>query len=121
MTTMEAKERISLELMDSFREWLRDWDEMEKYEFMRKYYYGKGQNKPKYNFEWLKHFMNYEFCGRWLPAWEKVGYPREIIWDLNREGWLSYKAYSNWNARATGRTSWYFISQRTAREIWKQY
>ena len=121
MTTMEAKEMISLELMDSFREWLRDWDEMSDYDFMRKYTYGKGQNKPRCNFEGLKHFMDYEFGGRWLPGWIKEGYPREVIWDLHREAWLSYQQYSNWNARHTGRTDWYYIPQRTAREIWKKW
>lgn len=121
MTTIEAKGKISLELMDSFREWLRDWDELTDSEFGTKYNYGKGQIKTKYNFEGLKHFMDYEFCGRWLPHWIKEGYPREVIWDLHREKWLSFQEYSNWHARATGRTAFYYISQRTAREIWKEY
>ena len=119
MTTQEAKERISLELMDSFREWISDYDAMTDYDFMRKYTYGKGKEKPKYPFESLKHFMNYEFGGRWLPHWIKEGYPREVIWALHREAWLSLQEYSNWNARATGRTAFYYLSQRTAREIWK--
>ena len=121
MTTIEAKEKISRELMDSFREWISDFDTMTDYDFGRKYTYGKGSEKPKYSFEYLKHFMDYEFCGRWLPHWVKEGYPREVIFDLNREKWMSYQGYSNWNARATGRTDFYYISQRTAREIWKAY
>jgi len=121
MTTMEAKEMISRELMDSFREWISDFDVLSDYDFARKYTYGKGKEKPKYTFEYLKHFMDYEFGGRWLPHWIKEGYPREVIWDLHREAWLSYQEYSNWHARATGRTEWYYISQRTAREIWKAY
>lgn len=121
MTTIEAKEKISRELMDSFNEWLKDWDEMTDYDFMRKYTYGKGKEKPKYNFEALKVFMDYEFGGRYLPGWVKEGYPREVIIQLRNEKWLSYQEYSNWHARATGRTDWFFISQRTAKEIWKQY
>ena len=121
MTTTEAKEKISLELMDSFREWLRDWDDMTDAEFGTKYNFGKGKVKTKYNFEGLKHFMDYEFGGRWLQHWVKEGYPREVIWALHREAWLSLQEYSNWNARATGRTAFYYISQRIAREIWKQY
>jgi len=121
MTTMEAKERIGQELIDSFGEWIRDWDEMPDSEFGRKYGWGKGSNRPKWNFEGLKHFMDLVFGGRWLPHWVKEGYPREVIIDLNREKWLSYQEYSNWHARATGRTQWYYIPQRTAREIWKAY
>ena len=120
MTTMEAKERIGQELLDSFREWLRDYDEMPDFEFGQKYGWGKGQNKPKENFEGLKRFMDLIFGGRWLPHWVKEGYPREVIIDLNREKWLSYQEYSNWRARATGKTDWYYIPQRTAREIWKK-
>ena len=121
MTTIEAKEMISRELIDSFLEYLKDWDEMENFDFGRKYGWQKGKTKPEMNFEGMKHFMNYIFNGRWLPLWVKAGYPRETIIDLCREGWLSEKHYSNWNARATGRTDYYFISQRTAREIWKAY
>jgi len=121
MTTTEAKEKIAKELIDSFLEWLRDYDEMPDFEFGRKYGWGKGTSKPKWNFEGLKKFMDLVFGGRWLPYWVKEGYPREVIIELRREGWLSYQEYSNWNARATGRTDWYYIPQRTAREIWKQY
>ena len=121
MTTIEAKEMISRELINSFLEYIKDWDEMPDFEYGQKYGWGKGSNKPKLNFEGLKHFMDLIFGGRWLPHWVKAGYPREIIFDLHREGWLSYQQYSNWNARATGRTDWYYIPQRTAREIWKAY
>ena len=121
MTTMEAKEKISTELMDSFREWLRDWDEMPDSDFGWKYGWRKGPNKPEENFDGLKRFMDLIFGGRWLPHWVKEGYPREVIIDLSCEKWLSYKGYSNWNARATGRTDWYYIPQRTAREIWKKW
>ena len=119
MTTIEAKEKISKELMDSFREWIRDWDEMPDFDFGQKYGWRKGQNRPKWTFDGLKHFMDLVFGGRWLPYWVKAGYPREVIIELNREKWLSYQEYTNWMARNTGKTDWYYIPQRTAREIWK--
>ena len=121
MTTMEAKEKISLELMNSFREYLNDWDKMPDFEFGKKYGWGKGSVQPKYCFDALKEFMDDIFGGRWIQDWEKEGYPREVIWDLHHEKWLSLQEYSNYRARMTGRTSFYYISQRTAREIWKQY
>ena len=121
MTTIEAKQMIGKELIDSFEEWRKDYDEMEDTAFGKKYGWGKGENKPKDTFESLKHFMDLIFGGRWLPLWVKAGYPRDVIIELAREKWLSYQEYSNWNARHTGRTEWYYISQRTAREIWKAY
>ena len=121
MTLSEAKEKISRELMNGFVEWIRDWDVLSDYDFGRKYYYGKRKVKPKFNFESLKGYMNDEFNGMWLPHWVKEGYPREIIYQLHREAWLSYQEYSNWRARNTGHTDFYYISQRTAKEIWKEY
>ena len=61
MTTAEAKEMIGRELMDSFIEWLRDYDEMPDSEFGQKYGWGKGNAKPKMNFEGLKEFMDLIF------------------------------------------------------------
>ena len=121
MTTIEAKEKISRELIDSFREYLKDWDEMPDSEFGKKYGWGKGSSRPQYSFETLKGFMDDIFGGRWLPDWVSEGYPREVIWELHHDKWLSLQEYSNYRARMTGRTSFYYISQRTAREIWKQY
>ena len=119
MTTIEAKEKISQELMDAFREWIQDWDEMPNDELGQKYGYGKGTSRPKWTFDGLKHYMDLVFGGRYMPGWIKAGYPKEVIWDLGRDGFLSYKCYTNWQARHTGRTEWYYIPQRTAREIWK--
>lgn len=121
MTTIEAREKISLELIQAFREWLDDYKNLPDREFSKKYAFGKGFTEKKYNFACLKVFMEYEFCGRWLQGWVKEGYPREIIWKLHREKFLSLDEYSNWEARHTGRTSFYYVSQRVAREIWKQY
>lgn len=118
MTLPEAKEKISRELMEGFHDYLRDWDDLPNDEYGRKYGWGKGTVRPKDTFESLKSYMDLIFGGRWLPGWVKAGYPREVIIELHHEKWLSYQEYSNWRARHTGHTDWYYIPQRTAREIW---
>lgn len=119
MTKEEAKAKISHELIDSFHEWLADYENLAENEFALKYGWGKGTNKQSDTFKSLKVFMEYVFTGRYLPGWIRQGYPREVIWELHREGFLSYTNYSNYNARMRGQTDWYYIPQRTAREIYK--
>ena len=121
MTTAEAKEMIKKELMDGFHEWLRDEQEMPDFEYGKKYGWGKGAVAHKDNFKSLNVYMEYQFGGRYLPGWVKAGYDKETIWALYHEGFLSYKNYSNWNARARGMTDWFFITQKVAREIYREY
>lgn len=120
MTTAEAKAKIGDEFIRRFYEWLDDYDNMPDREYGRKYGWLKNPEvESKDNIKSLIRFQKYIFSGRWLPEWEREGYERNTIWDLNREGFLSYQEYSNWNARATGRTDFYYISQKTAKEIYK--
>lgn len=119
---MDAKERIKKEYMDAYYEWLEDRFKLSDNEYGRKYGWGKSESvmKLKDSIKAVIVFQKYIFTGRWLPAWEKVGYNRSDIWRLHREGFLSYQMYSNWNARATNRTDFFFISQKTAKEIYKE-
>ena len=121
MTTAEAKEMIKKEFMESYREWLRDEQEMPDDEYCRKYGWGKSPNGPhKDCFDSVKVFMEYFFSGRYLPGWVKAGYDKETIWALHREGFLAYKNYSSWNARMRGQEEWFFITQKVARAIYKE-
>ena len=120
MTTAEAKERISQEFLSKYREWLTDYADMPNMDYGRKYGWQKNPELTmKDSIKAVTHFQKYIFSGRWLPAWEREGYDRRIIWELNREGFLSYQMYSNWTARHTGKTDFYYISQKNAKEIWK--
>ena len=119
MTIEEAKTKIGQELVSGFREWLTDHDNLTENEFGRKYGWGKGTVKHTESYKSLKVYMEYCFTGRYLPGWVSAGYDKETIYELHREGFLSYQNYSNWKARQTGRTEWYYIPQRTAKEIYK--
>lgn len=121
MTTTEARAQISEEFMSMFHGWLQDYAEMPDLDYGRKYGWQKNPEvEAKDNIKSLVRFQKYIFAGRWLPEWEKKGYDRKTIWDLNRDGFLSYQMYSNWNARASGKTDFYYISQKTAKEIYKE-
>ena len=119
MTKEEAKERIGQELISGFREWLADRDNLTEDEYGRKYGWGKGENKQSDSLKSLKVYMEYFFTGRYLPGWIRQGYTSEVIWELYHEGFLSYTLYSSYNARMRGKTDWFYIPQRTAREIYK--
>lgn len=119
MTLEEAKAKIGQELISGFREWLNDLETLPEDEYGRKYGWGKGAVKQTDSYKSLKVYMEYFFTGRYLHGWVNAGYEKETIYELNREGFLSYQNYSNWKARQTGRTEWYYIPQRTAKEIYK--
>ena len=118
----EARERISNEFMDRYRQWLKDYIELNDHDYGWKYGWQKNKNKPvlKDCIKTLMTFQQYIFSGRYLPDWEKSGYDRHVIWQLYHDRFLSNKEYSNWQARSTGRTSLYFISQATAKAIYKE-
>lgn len=120
MTMEEAKAKIKAEFMDGFYEWLKDEREMSEDTYGRKYGYGKGEVLHDDSWESLKVYREYFFGGRYLPGWERAGYTREVIRQLKGDGFLSYKEYSNWNARMRGKTDWYFISLKTAKAIYKE-
>lgn len=127
MTGLEAKKAISKEFMEKYYEFVEDVRTKPENDrdFAWKYGYVLTANiKDRFgkdNQTNLVFFQKYIFSGRWLPEWEKIGYAKEIIWQLHRDGFLSYQMYSNWNARASGKTNFYYISQKTAIEIYKDY
>lgn len=121
MATQETKERICNEFMSKYREWLNDAAHMDEYDYSRKYGYKKPEAEYKDNLKEVTLFQKYFFAGRYLPAWEKAGYDRADIYALHREGFLSYDYDSSWKARQLKKTDFYYISQKTAKEIYKAY
>lgn len=79
------------------------------------------RNHSKDTMKNLIWFQQHIFTGRYLPMWVEEGYTKNVIWDLNNEGFLSYQMYSSGMARASNRTDWYYIPQRTAKEIYREY
>lgn len=128
MTTAESRKKIEQEFMNKYYEFLDDMKSTkpDDHEFGKKYGFffvdpARIEKYRKDNQTTLMYFQREVFSGRWLPMWEKEGYERKIIWQLYEEGFLSYKYYSNSYARATGRQDFLYISQKTAKEIYKTY
>ena len=131
MTATEAREKIISEFINGYYEWLEDvkavegkeWREIFNSEYFKKYPMtpadGDNVASVKDNQKWLVWYHRNIFNGRWLKDWEKEGFEKQTIWALRAEGFLFVSEYSNWNARSTGHTAFYFISQATAKEIYK--
>ena len=127
MTIEEAKKKIELGFIERYYEFLKDVNEKEinDKDFGWKYGYvltndmkQKFSKDTQANLIW---FQSHIFSGCWLPAWEQSGFERNIIFELHRIGFLSYQWYRNYMARCTGKTDFYYISQATAKEIYKAY
>ena len=117
MTTAEAKDMISREFIGKFKAFLMDWDELEDREFGRKYGFLRGEKKPRYTFDGLKSFMRHVYAGRTQKGWVAAGYEKKVIWMLRSEKWLS-----DYETKENGfRETVYYITQDTAREIWRAY
>ena len=122
MTQEEAKTKIKSEFIDRYYHWLDDYVNMNDHDYGWKYGWQKRKDIESYpdNLSSVMLFQKYMWNGRWMKDWNKVGFDKNIIWDLAREKWLSEKLYWNSNARATGCDAFYFISQARAKEIWKE-
>ena len=126
----EAKAMIEKEFIDRFYEFIQDVKTMDTLtagaEFSKKYgLFGRDESfKINHSKDTQKNLLWFQaniFSGRWETNWKKAGYDPRTIWLLHRDGFLSLQEYSNGMARATGRTSFYYISQATAKQIYKQY
>lgn len=120
MTAQEARQAITREFINGFHEWLKDEKEMPDSEYGRKYGWGKGTVLHTDNYKSFTVYIDNFFGGRYLPGWVRQGYDREVIWELQREGFLSYKSYTNWDARMRGLTDWFYINRRTAWAIYNK-
>lgn len=118
-----AKEAIGKEFLQRFDEFLHDVPNGESRDFGKKYGFTLTQEgieeHKKDTIKNLMWFQSRVFSGRYLPDWERQGFNRYVIWDLANQGFLSNQEFSNYQARATGRTSFYYISQKVAKELYK--
>lgn len=120
----EAKLKIATEFITKYQEWMKDLKEMDAKDFGWKYgirFSEEFIQNLKDTQKTMLKFQSVVFNGRWLYAWERVGYEREMIWRLNRENFLSHDQYSNHRALASGKTDFYYLSQAKAKEIYKAY
>lgn len=119
----DAKQKIADEFISKYYEFLADVPNGESNDFGWKYGFKfTDEGKADHSKDTIKNlcwFQSRVFSGRFIPEWEKAGYSKYTIWELSNQGFLSWQEYSNWQARATGRTSFYYISQKTAKEIYK--
>lgn len=121
MTTEEAKAMIAKEFIDGFTQWLKDEKEMPEDEYGRKYGWGKAKQLHDDSYKSFTVYVDYMFGGRYIQGWNKAGYESRVIYDLHKEGYLSYKAYYNSYALAHKQTEWYYINRKTAKTIHNQY
>ena len=121
MNKEEAIQRIKEDFMNRYYTWMKDYEEMPEKDYARKYGWYKGEAGKKDNLKNVASFQKYIFQGRYIGGWVKEGYSREIIWELHRDGFLSYDYCTSYQARVTGRADFYYISQKTAKEIYKEY
>lgn len=125
MTRDEAKKAIAKEFIDKFQEWLADYNnaELAGGDYGRKYGYDRSAQTQEMkdtqtNLLW---FQSNIYSGKFIGGWERTGYSRAVIYELHQIGFLSYQYYSNWQARQTGRSDYYYINQSKAKEIYKAY
>lgn len=114
-----AKAKIETEFMKKYNEWLEDYANLSDHDYGWKYGWTKSKNFFGDSVKSVVLFQKYIWNGRWMPDWEKAGYDKKVIWQLANDKYLSYNYYSNWNARASGHTDFYFISQALAKKIYK--
>ena len=126
MTIEEARKKIEQEFIDRYYQFLEDMraTKPDDREFGKKYgfFFVDPERVKKFskdNQATLLYFQTNVFNGRWAQKWNAEGIDNSTLWSLKQSGFLSYSYYSNWNARATGRQEFYYISQATAKEIYK--
>lgn len=119
----EAKERITQEFVNKYYEFLEDVPNGGSKEFGKKYgILLTDEGIAHHKKDTMKNFLWYQqniFTGRYIHGWEEAGYSKCVIWDLYHDGFFAYTYYSNYRARSTGRSEWYYIPQRVAKEIYK--
>lgn len=127
----ETKKKITDEFIRRFYEFIEDVKKYINGELAQRDFgwkYGWAFNSieiaEKHTKETLSNiafFQKNVYCGKWSFKWEKEGYNMKVIWKLVESGFLSHNEYWNSNARASGQTDLYYISQATAKQILKEY
>lgn len=115
MTTQEAKAKIKEEFMQRYEEWFSDLHTLNDHDFGWKYgLTPRDRDNWKDNLKAVTAFQRYFFdAGRTFEEWLKKGYSRDAIFDLRREKFLGDRS-QKW-------VLYFFITQKTAKEIYKEY
>lgn len=116
MTTEEAKAILKKAFIDKYNEWMRDRLELDAHDYGWKYGWQKSEKLMtlKDSIGAVTMFQKYIHATRRDIELEKeFGIDRRVIWDLTKEKWLS-SVQKEW-------ALYYFISQKTAKEIWREY
>ena len=126
--TKEARAAIATEFMNGFYEFLADVKaygngSFDPWDFGMKYGYKLTESGIKeHSKDTQKNMLWYQahiFSGRHTHGWEKAGYSAKVIWELWHEGFLSHDDCWSHKARIMGKTDFYYISQGTAKQIYK--
>lgn len=120
MTVNEAKLKIATEFIGKYVEWLNDYNnkDMTDKEYGRKYGWGRSLEQMKDTQKSLIWFQSHIFSGRYNYEWKEIGID---YFELYRIGFLSYDNLWGSKARMLGKTDWYYINQKKAKEIYKAY
>ena len=117
----EAMDRIKKEFMDGYTEWLNDVNNLPDMEYGKKWGMGKTERTPrKDNLKAVECFQRYWGVSRFPYGWKKAGYDMNDIWELRRDGFLSLQEFWGSRARQMGQSELYFVSQKVAKEIYKE-
>lgn len=124
-TLKQAWNKICKEFMERYHTFIKDVVEYDEKPFGKKYGFcliAEAQKKySKDTQQTLLFFQSHVFSGRFLPAWEKEGYDSNTIWGLAYNGLLARDYSSSWQAKMRGETTFYYITQQTAKEIRKAF
>lgn len=127
----ETKKRITYEFISRFYEFIEDVKKYISSEFDQKdfgwkygWVFNSIETAEKHTKETLSNiafFQKKVYCGKWSFKWENDGYNLRVIWKLAESGFLSHDQYYNNNARVSGKTDFYYISQATAKQLFREY
>ena len=124
MDIIEIKLSIGKDFINKYIEWLNDHNnpEMTDRDYGWKYGWGRGASEMKDTQKSMLWFQSHVFSGRYISDWKKeFGIELRTLVELHRDGFLSYDYCSSWKARQLGKTDFYYISQKKAKEIYKAY
>lgn len=119
MNKEEAKAKITAEFITRYNQWLEDKDNLPEIDYARKYpTYSERIRTLKDNFTAVAYFQSNVYNGKWKYQWVNEGYDFSDLMQLVREGFLSITEYTNRYKHPD--TARFYLSQKTAKEIWKQ-
>jgi hypothetical protein len=116
----EAKERITAEFIAKYNEWLNEKANLTKLEYAQKYGFYKTEKVValKDNLTAVTYFQSNIYKGKWAYQWVREGYEFEILKQLAHDGFLSHTQYYNLHKHPD--TDYFYISQKTAKLIYKE-